>query len=220
MTHFWTSSSVKMHKPAKSFLRRPKIRKSAGAKFRMYSSCFTESHLKDSNMLLGVTDICSLALSWWNASRCVNRPGCLHLIWLYGCIKMRSRVQIVVRLGTTWLCDITRVVVMVVWMVGAMCAVQHFRLCDQDREPSNIGPLQKKFVRHNGLTKMLRAVWRNLNIFSSFLTLQLRQIYKKNCGCVDVGRTTTFCMSTTRFMSHNLVEQSCMTKLLSMWTHL
>ncbi len=29
--------------------------------------------------------------------------------------------------------------------------------CDQDREPPNVGPLQKKFVRHNGLTKMLCA---------------------------------------------------------------
>ncbi len=36
--------------------------------------------------------------------------------------------------------------------------VRHFRLCDQDREPPNVGPLQKKFVRHNGLTKMLCAV--------------------------------------------------------------
>ncbi len=30
--------------------------------------------------------------------------------------------------------------------------------CDQDREPPNVGPLQKKFVRHNGLTKMLCAI--------------------------------------------------------------
>ncbi len=37
---------------------------------------------------------------------------------------------------------------------------------------------------------------------------------------MDVGRTTTFCMTTTRFMSHNLVVQSCMTKFLSVWTHL
>ncbi len=50
--------------------------------------------------------------------------------------------------------------------------------------------------------------------------LQSRQVYKKNRGCVDVGRTTTFCMTRTRFMSHNLVVQSCMTKLLSTWTHL
>ncbi len=45
-------------------------------------------------------------------------------------------------------------------------------------------------------------------------------IHVKNRRCVDVGRTTTFCMITTRFMSHNLVVQSCMTKLLSVWTHL
>ncbi len=108
---------------------------------------------------------------------------------------------------------------MVIWTVWAMCVVWHFRLCDQDRKPLNVGPLQKKFVWHSGLTKMLCAVWRNLNIFLSFLTLQLRQIYKKNRGCVDVGRTT-FCMFTTRFMSHNLVVQSYMNKLLSVWMHL
>ncbi len=95
-------------------------------------------------------------------------------------------------------------------MVGATCVVRHFKLCDQDCEPSNVSPLQKK----------LCAVWRNLNIFSSFLTLPLRQIYKKNRGCVDVVRTTTFCMLTTRFMSHNLVVKSCMIKLLSVWMHL
>ncbi len=66
--------------------------------------------------------------------------------------------NLVIRLGTTWLCDIKRVVVVVVWMVGATCVVRHFRLCDQDCELSNVGPLQKKFVRHNGLTKMLCAV--------------------------------------------------------------
>ncbi len=32
-----------------------------------------------------------------------------------------------------------------------MCVVRHFMLCDQDREPPNVGQLQKKFVRHNGL---------------------------------------------------------------------
>ncbi len=37
---------------------------------------------------------------------------------------------------------------------------------------------------------------------------------------MDVSRTTTFCMTTTRFMSHNLVVQSCITKLPSVWTHL
>ncbi len=30
--------------------------------------------------------------------------------------------------------------------------------CDQDREPPNVGPLQKEFVRHNGLTKMLCVI--------------------------------------------------------------
>ncbi len=79
---------------------------------------------------------------------------------------------------------------------------------------------KKKFMRLNDLTKMLCAIWRNLNIFLSFFRLQSRQIYKKNQGWVDVGRTTTFCITTTRFMSHNLVVQSCMTKLLSLWTHL
>ncbi len=118
--------------------------------------------------------------------------------------------NLVVRLGTTWLCDIKRVVV--VWTVWATCVVQHFMLCDQDCELPNVGPLQKKFVRHNGLTKMW-AIWRNLNIFLSFFTLQSRKIYKKNRGCVDVGHTTTFCMTTARFMSH-------MIKLLSVWTHL
>ncbi len=66
---------------------------------------------------------------------------------------------------------------------------------------------------------MLCAIWRNLNLFLSFYTLQWRQIYKNNRGCVDVGRTTTFCIITTRFMSHNFVVKSCMTKLLSAWTH-
>ncbi len=50
--------------------------------------------------------------------------------------------------------------------------------------------------------------------------LQSRQIYKKNHGCVDVGRTTTFCMTTTSSMSHNHVVPSCTTKFLSVWTHL
>ncbi len=125
--------------------------------------------------------------------------------------------NLVVRLGTTWLCDIKRVVVM--WTVWATCVVRHFMLCDQDLEPPNVGPLQKKFVRHNSLTKMLCAIWRNLDILLSFFTLQSPQIYRKNCGCVDVCRTT-FCITTIRFMSHNLVVQSCMTKLLSVSTHL
>ncbi len=63
--------------------------------------------------------------------------------------------NLVVRFGTTWLCNLKRVVV--VWMVWATCVVQHFMLCDQDGEPPNVGALQKKFVRHNGLTKMLCA---------------------------------------------------------------
>ncbi len=126
--------------------------------------------------------------------------------------------NLVVRLGTTWLCDIKRVVV--VWTVWVAYAVRHFMLCDQDHELPNVGPLQKKFVLHNGLTKMLCTIWRNLNIFLSFFTLQSRQIYKKNRGCVDVTSTTTFCMTTTCFMSHNLVVQNFMTKLLSEWTHL
>ncbi len=92
-------------------------------------------------------------------------------------------------------------------------------LCNQDHELPNVGPLQKKFMRHNGLIKMLCAIWCNVNIFLSFFMLQSRQIYKKNRGCVDVSRTT-FCMITTHFMSHNLVVQSCMIKLLSVWTHL
>ncbi len=62
--------------------------------------------------------------------------------------------NIVIRHGTTWLCDIKCVVVVVVWTAWATCVVRHFMLCDQDREPPNVGPLQKKFVRHNGLTKM------------------------------------------------------------------
>ncbi len=40
----------------------------------------------------------------------------------------------------------------------ATCVVRHFILCDQDREPPKVGPLQQKFVRHNGLTKMLCAI--------------------------------------------------------------
>ncbi len=44
--------------------------------------------------------------------------------------------NLVVRLGTTWLCDIKRVVV--VWMVWATCVVRHFMLCDHDREPPNV----------------------------------------------------------------------------------
>ncbi len=123
--------------------------------------------------------------------------------------------NLAVQLGTTWLCDIKRVVIVVVWTVWATrvscdilcCATM---LCDQDRELPNVGPHQKKFVRYNGLTKMC-AIWGNLNIFLSFFTLQSRQIYTKNCGCVDISRTATFCMTTTRFMSHDLVVQSCMT---------
>ncbi len=128
--------------------------------------------------------------------------------------------NLVIRLGTTWLCDIKRAVVVVVWTVWATCVVRHFMLCDQDREPPNVAPLQKKFVWHNGLTKMLCAIWHNLNIFLSLFTLQSGQIYKKNRGCVDVSRTTTFCMTTTHFRTHNLDVQSYMTKLLSVWTHL
>ncbi len=105
------------------------------------------------------------------------------LVWLTGSLPIKpsqptgilnmlrcvhTDKNLVVRLGTTWLCDIKCVVI--VWTVGATCVVRHFRLCDQDREPPNVGPLQKKFVWHNGLTKMLCAVWRNLNIFSSFFT--------------------------------------------------
>ncbi len=56
--------------------------------------------------------------------------------------------------------------------------------------------------------------------FCHFLHCSCAKFIKTNRGCVDVGRTTTFCMTTTRFMSHNLVVQSCMTKLLSVWTHL
>ncbi len=70
--------------------------------------------------------------------------------------------NLVVRLGTTWLCDIKRVVVVVVWTVWATCVVRHLccatKLSDQDCEPTNVGPLQKKFVRHNGHTKMLCAI--------------------------------------------------------------
>ncbi len=83
-------------------------------------------------------------------------------------VRVHMDKNLVVQLGTTWLCDIKCVVV--VWMVGATCVMRHFRLYDQDREPPNVGPLQKKFVRHNGLTKMLCAVWCNLNIFSAFFT--------------------------------------------------
>ncbi len=67
-------------------------------------------------------------------------------------VRLRGDKNSVVRLGTTWLCDIKRVMVVVVWMVWATCVVRHFILCDLDREPPNVGPLQKKFVRHNGLT--------------------------------------------------------------------
>ncbi len=38
------------------------------------------------------------------------------------------------------------------------CVVRHFMLCDQDHEPPNVRTLQKKFLRHNGLTKMLCAI--------------------------------------------------------------
>ncbi len=151
----------------------------------------------------------TIFMAWYNVTDRCYTLRCVH-----------TDKNLVVQLGTTWLCDIKCVVVMVVWTVGATCVVRHFRLCDQDREPPNVGPLQKKFVWHNSLTKMLCAVWRNLDIFSTFFRLQSRQIYKKDCGCVDIGRTTTFCMTTTRFMSHNLVAQSSMTKLLSVWTHL
>ncbi len=92
-------------------------------------------------------------------------------------LKVRPRRQKVSR--TTWYNMVVRhktCRVVVVWTVGATCVMRHFRLCDQDCEPSNAGPLQKKFVRHNGLTK-IHAVWRNLNIFLSFLMLQLREIY-------------------------------------------
>ncbi len=91
--------------------------------------------------------------------------------------------NLVIRLGTTWLCDIKYVAVVVVWTYGRRvscnilcCATMS---CDQDRKPPNVGPLQNKFLRHNGRTKMLCAIWRNLNIFLSFFTLQSRQIYKK-----------------------------------------
>ncbi len=63
--------------------------------------------------------------------------------------------------------------------MGDACVMRHFMLCDQDRKPPNVSPLQKKFVQHNGITKMLCATWCNLNIFLSFFTLQSRQIYKK-----------------------------------------
>ncbi len=34
--------------------------------------------------------------------------------------------------------------------MGDMChAMRHFMLCDQDREPPNVGPLQKKFSPGN-----------------------------------------------------------------------
>ncbi len=55
--------------------------------------------------------------------------------------------------------------------------------------------------------------------FCHFLRCSRTKCIKKNRRCVDVGRTT-FCTTTIRFMSHNLVAQSCMTKLLSVWTHL
>ncbi len=42
--------------------------------------------------------------------------------------------------------------------IWATSVVQHFMLCNQGCGPLNIGPLQKKFVRHNGLAKMLRAI--------------------------------------------------------------
>ncbi len=72
-------------------------------------------------------------------------------------LKVRPHGKnLVVQLGTTWLGDIKRVVV--VWTIWAMCVVRHFMLCDQDCEPPNVGPLQKKFVQHNGLTKMLCAI--------------------------------------------------------------
>ncbi len=38
--------------------------------------------------------------------------------------------NLVGRLGTIWLCDIKCVMVVVVWTIGAMCVVRHFRLCD------------------------------------------------------------------------------------------
>ncbi len=53
--------------------------------------------------------------------------------------------------------------------------------------------------------------------FCHFLHRSRAKFIKK---IVNVGRTTTFCMTTTRFMSQNLVVQSCMTELLSVWTHL
>ncbi len=55
--------------------------------------------------------------------------------------------------------------------------------------------------------------------FCHFLRCSCSKFIKKSWMC---GRwsTITFCMTTTRFMSHNLVVQSCMTKLLSMWTYL
>ncbi len=125
--------------------------------------------------------------------------------------------NLVVRLGTTWLCNIKRVAV--VGMVWAMCIVRHFMLCDQDRELQNVGHFRRNLC-DNGLTKMLCAICHYLNIFLSFFTLHRAKFIKKIVVvCVCVGRTT-FCMTTTRFMSHNLVVQSCMTKLLSVWTHL
>ncbi len=56
--------------------------------------------------------------------------------------------------------------------------------------------------------------------FCHFLRCSHAKFIKKNRGCVNVSRTTTFCTTMTRFMSHNLVVQSCMTKLLSVWMHL
>ncbi len=36
-----------------------------------------------------------------------------------------------------------------------VCVMRYFMLCDQDRELPNVSLLQKKLVRHNGLTKIL-----------------------------------------------------------------
>ncbi len=163
--------------------------------------------MKDDNWKWAIFFIC-----WWifHASSCGTSVSKMQPL----SVKVRPHIQ---KFScTTWY----NMVVWHMWMVWATCVVRHFMLCDQDREPPNVIPLQKKFVRHNDLTKLLCAIWHNLNIFVLFFTLQSRQIYKKNRGCVDVGRTTTFCLTTTRFMSHNLVVQSCMTKLLSVWMHL
>ncbi len=104
---------------------------------------------------------------------CLRSMGCC-LVLLEPWIKVRPYGQKFSR--TTWYNMVMRHKTCHdrgVWMVRATCVSCDIlccatMLCDQDCEPPNVGPLQKKFVQHYGLTKMC-AIWRNLNIFLSFL---------------------------------------------------